>query len=118
MAAKGRRSGHHNPAYVAVRGSQGPRREFKLTVGLRAGYGPHGRIYDLEQAVRATDQWMIGRIRRGEPFLTGMFTRGEILYAPSPPHPHRGPVASFSGEALPLQARPHHRTAGDALLHR
>ncbi|HEX9462160.1 MAG TPA: hypothetical protein VGB82_06135 [Alphaproteobacteria bacterium] len=116
MAAKGRRSGHHNPAYVAVRGSQGPRREFKITVGLRAGYGPHGRIYDLEQAVRATDQWMIGRIRRGETFLTGMFTRGEILYARSPPHTDREPVAIFSGEALPLEARTLDDTTVEALL--
>src|SRR5437868_5021876 len=31
--------------------SEGPRREFKITLGLRAGYGPAGRTYDLEEAV-------------------------------------------------------------------
>jgi hypothetical protein len=29
--------------------SKGPRREFKITWGLRAGFGPSGRIYDLEK---------------------------------------------------------------------
>jgi len=33
--------------------SEGPRREFKITRGLRAGYGPSGRIYDLEETIRA-----------------------------------------------------------------
>jgi hypothetical protein len=91
--------------YREVRGSQGPRREFKITVGLRAGYGPSGHIYDLEQAVRAAHAWMTRRARRSETFLTGMFTRGEILYARSPLYTDREPVAIFSGEALPLAAR-------------
>ena len=61
--------------------SEGPRREFKITLGLRAGYGPAGRIYDLEEAVRAAHRWMTERAARGEPFLSGMFTRGEVVYA-------------------------------------
>jgi len=92
-------------AYRAVRGSHGPRREFKITLGLRAGYGPSGRLYDLEEAVRAAHDWMIARARRNETFLTGMFTRGEVLYARSPLVTDREPVAIFSGEALPLSAR-------------
>jgi hypothetical protein len=91
--------------YKPVRGSLGPRREFKITLGLRAGYGPAGRIYDLEEAVRAAHDWMINRARRDATFLTGMFTRGEVLYARSPLHTDREPVAIFSGEALPLAAR-------------
>src|SRR6266851_3754850 len=58
--------------------SEGPRREFKITLGLRAGYGPVGRIYDLEEAVRTAHRWMTERAARGEPFLSGMFT-GEVL---------------------------------------
>lgn len=104
MASKSR-SVFHRAAYRAVRGSLGPRREFKITLGLRAGYGPAGRIYDLEEAVRATHDWMIERARRNATFLTGMFTRGEVLYARSPLHTDREPVAIFSGEALPLAAR-------------
>ena len=92
-------------AYGEVRGSLGPRREFKITLGLRAGYGPRGRIYDLEEAVRAAHDWMIARARRRATFLTGMFTRGEVLYARSPLHTDREPVAIFSGEALPLAAK-------------
>lgn len=92
-------------AYNDVRGSLGPRREFKITLGLRAGYGPSGRIYDLEEAVRAAHDWMIRRAQRNQTFLTGMFTRGEVLYARSRLHSDREPVAIFSGEALPQAAR-------------
>jgi len=99
-------------AYRPVRGSLGPRREFKITLGLRAGYGPKGRIYDLEEAVRAAHDWMIRRARRGATFLTGMFTRGEVLYARSRLHSDREPVAIFSGEALPLASR----RLGDATI--
>src|SRR5882672_6984839 len=103
-------------SYRAVRGSLGPRREFKITLGLRAGYGPGGRIYDLEEAVRAAHNWMIGRARRGQIFLTGMFTRGEVLYARSPLHSDREPVAIFSGEALPLTSRELDDATIEALL--
>jgi hypothetical protein len=64
-----------------VPASDGPRREFKITLGLRAGYGSAGRIYDLEEAVRTAHRWMRERAARGEPFLSGMFTRGEVVYA-------------------------------------
>jgi hypothetical protein len=101
----GKRSQTARTTYKAVRGSLGPRREFKITLGLRAGYGPAGRIYDLEEAVRAAHDWMISRARRDATFLTGMFTRGEVLYARSPLHTDREPVAIFSGEAMPLAAR-------------
>jgi len=86
--------------------SEGPRREFKITLGLRAGYGPAGRIYDLEEAVRAAHRWMTERAARGEPFLSGMFTRGEVVYAdPEGGAPsHREPVAIFTGEVLPQYA--------------
>ena len=103
-------------AYREVRGSLGPRREFKITLGLRAGYGPSGRIYDLEEAVRAAHDWMIGRARRHATFLTGMFTRGEVLYARSPVHTDREPVAIFSGEALPLAAKKLDDATIEALL--
>lgn len=102
--------------YRSVRGSLGPRREFKITLGLRAGYGPAGRIYDLEEAVRAAHEWMIRRARRHQFFLTGMFTRGEVLYARAPLHTDREPVAIFSGEALPLAARRHDDAVIEALL--
>lgn len=104
MAAKPDRIGKRT-AYREVRGSLGPRREFKITLGLRAGYGPAGRIYDLEEAVRAAHDWMIQRARRSETFLTGMFTRGEVLYARSNLHSDREPVAIFSGEAMPQASR-------------
>jgi hypothetical protein len=92
--------------FSLVLGSDGPRREFKITWGLRAGYGTTGRIYDLEEAIRAAHRWMKERDARGEPFLSGMFTRGEVVYAGSTSDGanDREPVAIFSGEVLPLYA--------------
>ena len=46
------------------------------------------------------------RHARGEPFLSGMFTRGEVVYAGSESDAahDREPVAIFTGEVLPLYA--------------
>ena len=92
--------------FCVVPTSEGPRREFKITWGLRAGYGPSGRIYDLEEAIRAAHRWMRERDARGEPFLSGMFTRGEVVYAGSDGETahDREPVAIFTGEVLPHYA--------------
>jgi hypothetical protein len=93
-------------SFCLVPTSEGPRREFKITWGLRAGYGPSGRIYDLEEAIRAAHRWMRERDARAEPFLSGMFTRGEVVYAGSQTEAahDREPVAIFTGEVLPLYA--------------
>ena len=93
-------------SFSLVPTSEGPRREFKITWGLRAGYGPSGRMYDLEQAVRAAHSWMRERGARAEPFLSGMFTRGEVIYADAEAEAahDREPVAIFTGEVLPLYA--------------
>ena len=92
--------------FTIVPTSKGSRREFKITWGLRAGYGPSGRIYDLEEAIRAGHRWMRERDARAEPFLSGMFTRGEVVYAGSEAEAahDREPVAIFTGEVLPLYA--------------
>src|SRR5215470_2620 len=93
-------------SFSLVPTSEGPRRAFKITWGLRAGYGASGRIYDLEEAIRAAHRWMRERDARAQPFLPGMFTRGEVVYAGSQGEAahEREPVAIFSGEVLPLYA--------------
>src|SRR6202171_2783105 len=93
-------------SFSLVPTSEGPRREFKITWGLRAGYGPSGRIYDPEEAIRAAHRWMRERDARSEPFLSGMVTRGEVVYAGSEAEAahDREPVAIFTGEVLPLNA--------------
>jgi hypothetical protein len=48
-----------------VPASEGPRREFKITLGLRAGHGSAGRIYHLEEAIR-TDFAEEFRLIRGD----------------------------------------------------
>ena len=64
-------------SFSTLQGSEGPRREFKITWGLRAGYGLAGRIYDVEEAIRAAHRWMRDRDARGEPFLSGIFAAGK-----------------------------------------
>ena len=94
--------------YEIVPQSEGPRRAFRITLGLREGYTREGRIYDIEEAVRAAHRWMTDRSARGEPFLSGMFTKGEVVYAwperESEAGSDREPVAIFTGEAIPLYA--------------
>ena len=52
--------------FVIVPASEGPR-EFKITWGLRAGYGSSGRIYDLEKVVRRS------------PLATARMTGGPVI---------------------------------------
>jgi hypothetical protein len=93
-------------SFRLVPASEGPRREFRIILGLRAGYGSSGRIYDLEEAIRTAHGWMRERAARDAPFLSGMFTRGEVLYADAggDAASHREPVAIFTGEVLPQYA--------------
>jgi hypothetical protein len=94
--------------YEIVANSRGPRREFKITVGLREGYDPEGRVYDLSEATKIALRWMTDRAAADKPFLSGMFTRGEVAYAwrreDGSVGRDREPVAIFTGEAIPLYA--------------
>ena len=94
--------------YEVVANSRGPRREFRITVGLREGYDPEGRVYDLSEASKIALRWMTDRAAAGKPFLSGMFTRGEVAYAwrneDGGVGRDREPVAIFTGEAIPLYA--------------
>ena len=93
-------------SFSIVPTSEGPRREFKITWGWRAGYGPSGGVYDVEEAIRVGHRGMRERDARAEPFLSGIFTRGEVVYAGSEVEAahDREPVAIFTGEVLPLYA--------------
>ncbi len=92
------------PAYRLVPGSLGPRRDFRITVGLREGWDPEGRVFDISEAVRTARSWMRRRVEAGKPALSGMFTRAEVTYAwPKPDGAvgsDREPVAIFTGEAV------------------
>jgi hypothetical protein len=94
-----------NPAdYKIVTESRGPRRDFRITVGLREGWDDEGRVYDVSEAVRTARAWMIRRVAKGLPALSGMFTRAEVTYAWPRPDGTAGsdrePVAIFIGEAV------------------
>jgi len=90
--------------YVVVAGSRGPRRDFRITVGLREGWDEEGRVYDISEAVRTARSWMRRRVEAGLPALSGMFTRAEVTYAWARPDGSAGsgrePVAVFTGEAV------------------
>ncbi len=60
--------------YVVVPGSRGPRRDFRISVGLREGWDAEGRVFDVSEAVRTARAWMKRRVEAGRPALSGMFT--------------------------------------------
>ena len=39
--------------YIVVDGSDGPRRDFRISVGLREGWDAEGRVFDVSEAVHA-----------------------------------------------------------------
>jgi hypothetical protein len=67
--------------YSVVPGSLGPRRDFRISVGLREGWDADGRVFDVSEAVRTARAWMKRRVEAGQPALSGMFTRAEVTYA-------------------------------------
>ena len=90
--------------YALVPGSRGPRRDFRISVGLREGWDTEGRVFDISEAVRTARAWMKRRVEAGLPALSGMFTRAEVTYAWPLPEggvgSDREPVALFTGEAV------------------
>jgi len=90
--------------FAFVPGSRGPRRDFRITVGLREGWDEEGRVYDISEAVRTARTWMRRRVEAGLPALSGMFTRAEVTYAwpreDGTAGSGREPVAVFTGEAV------------------
>lgn len=90
--------------YAVVEGSCGPRRDFRITVGLREGWDEEGRVYDVSEAVRTARAWMGRRVGANLPALSGMFTRAEVTYAwprqDGSVGSDREPVAIFTGEAV------------------
>ncbi len=89
---------------MIVKGSCGPRRDFRITVGLREGWDEDGRVYDISEAVRTARSWMRRKVETGLPTLSGMFTRAEVTYAwpreDGSAGSGREPVAVFTGEAV------------------
>ncbi|MCW2284065.1 hypothetical protein M2323_001678 [Rhodoblastus acidophilus] len=90
--------------YAVVPGSRGPRRDFRISVGLREGWDAEGRVFDVSEAVRTARAWMKRRVEAGQPALSGMFTRAEVTYAwpreDGTVGSDREPVALFTGEAV------------------
>lgn len=64
--------------YSFVADSLGPRRDFRITVGLREGWDAEGRVFDVSEAVRTARAWMKRRTEAGQPASFSMFTRAEV----------------------------------------
>ena len=90
--------------YVVVPGSQGPRRDFRISVGLREGWDAEGRVFDVSKAVRTARAWMKRPVDSSQPAFSGMFTRAEVTYAwprdDGTVGSDREPVALFTGGAV------------------
>ena len=90
--------------YAMVKESLGPRRDFRITIGLREGWDQEGRVFDVSEAVRTARGWMKRRLEANLPALSGMFTRAEVTYAwprdDGTVGSDREPVALFTGEAV------------------
>ncbi|PNG25771.1 hypothetical protein [Methylocella silvestris] len=101
---KPRRAAPRREDYALVPGSMGPRRDFRIAIGLREGWDAEGRVFDVSEAVRTARVWMRRRVEAGLPALSGMFARAEVTYAwPRPDGSvgsDREPVALFTGEAV------------------
>jgi hypothetical protein len=80
--------------YSVVPGSPGPRRDFRISVGLREGWDADGRVFDVSEAVRTARAWMKRRVEAGQPALSGMFTRAEVTYAWPPQMARLAPTAN------------------------
>lgn len=109
IGLKAKEMSAHPPApkaedYSIVPGSIGPRRDFRISVGLREGWNAEGRVFDVSEAVRTARAWMKRRVEAGQPALSGMFTRAEVTYAwpraDGTVGSDREPVALFTGEAV------------------
>lgn len=91
--------------FKIVPGSEEARRPFRITVGLREGYGDDGKVHPVEHAVRTAQRWMKSRAERKEPFLSGVITQGEVLYTQPRRNgvsSEREPVMLFTGEVIPI----------------
>lgn len=95
--------------YQTIKGSEGPRKSFQITAGLREGYGPTGKTHTMEAAVEAVLENLKARAAAGLPYLTGTVTTGEVVYAwPEGAGKAGGghePVALYQGEVNPLYNR-------------
>ena len=56
------RTGPKAQDYSVVTGSMGPRRDFRISVGLREGWDAEGRVFDVSEAVRTAHAWMRRRV--------------------------------------------------------
>jgi hypothetical protein len=55
--------------YSVVPCSLGPRRDFRISVGLREGSDADGRVFDVSEAVRTARAWMKRGVEAGQPAL-------------------------------------------------
>lgn len=77
-----------------------PRRTFRITVGLREGYHPEGRVHDPGAAARITAEWISDEAAAGRTPLSAMVTGGTVIYGGGTGGAAQEPVATVSGEVI------------------
>jgi hypothetical protein len=65
--------------YAVVLGSQGPRRDFRISVGLREGWHAEGLSIRRFRGGAHARARMKRRLEAGHPALSGMYPRGSLL---------------------------------------
>lgn len=80
----------------------GRRRQFEVTCGLVARCGESTEVHSVEQAIKVVQDWMKSRAAACHPFLTGMVSPGQEVYAwpkgPGAAGAASEPIIRFSGE--------------------
>ena len=88
-------------SFSLVPTSEGLRLEFKITWGLRAGYGPSGRIYDLEEAIRAAHRWMRAGLARVEQAVRTRLSAGGSRIRTLSPTRGSGALSAIKSNQIP-----------------
>ena len=90
--------------YSIVPGSLGPRRDFRITVGLREGCDAEGRVFDVSEAVRTARAWMNAAWKQVSPHCPACSPVRKSPTLGLAPMLRLGrtarPVALFTGEAV------------------
>ena len=92
--------------YKLVKDSKGPAPRFAITVGLQEGYGPTAKIHTPAEVTELVLGHLKGCAAAGQPYLTGVVTTGQVVYAwPEGPGKAGGghePQVMYSGNVNPL----------------
>lgn len=85
-------------------------RNYKITFCLGSGYAGVGKVYTSKFAEQIIKQWMMERIKAGEPVVNGVLNFGKLFFAAKGRRQDGGlvtisPAATYSGDLLSLELK-------------